>query len=73
MFTKLSSEKISSTECQGLRKEQKLNSDVYQIECRKGNADYYHTTQLKKRRAKRTKAYILFTSNFKVNFIKIQA
>ena len=48
MFTKLSSEKIGSTICQGLWKEQKQNSDAYQTECRKGNADDYHTIECEK-------------------------
>ncbi len=42
---KLSSEKISSTVCQGLWKEQKRNPDVYQTERRKGNADDYHAIE----------------------------
>jgi hypothetical protein len=41
MFTELVAEKISSTVCKGLWKEQKRNSDVYQAECRKGKADDY--------------------------------
>ncbi len=45
MFIKLSSEKISSTFCQGISKEQKQNSNVCQAECRKGNADDYHTIE----------------------------
>ena len=50
MFTKLSSEKISSAVCQGLWKEQKRNSDVHQIECRKGNADDYYAIEKAKRK-----------------------
>ena len=53
MFAKLIAEKISSTVCQGLRKEQKRNSDIYQTECRKGNADNYNA--IEKAKSKRTK------------------
>ncbi len=52
MFAKLIAEKISSTVCQGLRKEQKRNSDIYQTECRKGNADNYNA--IEKAKSKRT-------------------
>jgi hypothetical protein len=52
MYAKLDAEKISSTVCQGLWKEQKRNSDVYQIECRKGNADNYHATEKAKSKRK---------------------
>ncbi len=52
MFAKLRVEKIGSTVCQRLWKEQKRNSDVYQTECRKGNADGYHT--IEKAKSKRT-------------------
>ncbi len=49
----MSSEKISSTVCQGFWKEQKRNSDVYQTEYRKGNANDYHA--MEKRRAREQK------------------
>ncbi len=52
MFTKLDAEEISSTVCQRLWKEQKRNADVYQTECRKGNADGYHA--IEKAKSKRT-------------------
>ncbi len=45
MFAKLIAEKISSTVCQGFWKEQKRNFDVYQTECKKGNADDYHAIE----------------------------
>ncbi len=52
MFAKFGVEKISSTICQRLWKEQKRNSDVYQAECRKGNADDYHAIgKVKRNRA----------------------
>ncbi len=52
MFAKLRLEKIGSAVCQGLRKEQKRNPDVYQTVCRKGNADDYHA--IEKAKSKRT-------------------
>jgi hypothetical protein len=45
IFAELVLEKISSTVYQGLWKEQKRNSDVYQAERRKGNADDYHAIE----------------------------
>ncbi len=46
MFVKFDVEKISATACQALeKKEQNKNSDVYQTECRKGNADDYHAIE----------------------------
>ncbi len=54
MFSKLSSEKISSTVCQGLRKEQKRNSDIYQIECRESKRGSLQGFWKEKARARAT-------------------
>jgi len=51
IFATLVVEKISSTACQGLWKEQKRNFDVYQTECKK-NADDYRA--IEKAKSKRT-------------------
>ncbi|MEE9361163.1 MAG: hypothetical protein V3U92_01030 [Cellulophaga sp.] len=55
-------EKISSRVCQGLWKEQKRNSDDYQAECKKENADDYHAIEkAKSKRTEETKFYFVLT------------
>jgi hypothetical protein len=57
MFAKFGLEKIGSTVCQGILKEQKRNSDIYQTKCRNGNADDYHA--IEKAKSKRTKENVM--------------
>ncbi len=58
MFAKLRVEKISSTVCQGLWKEQKRNSEVYETIRRKENPDDYHA--IEKSKIKRTEVTELY-------------
>jgi len=52
MFAKLVVEKMSSTVCQGIWKEQKRNSDVCKAECRekKRRHDYHAIEKVKSNR-----------------------
>jgi hypothetical protein len=52
MFAKFEAEKISSTEFQGILKEQKQNPEVCKADSKKGSSDYCHASE--KATSKRT-------------------
>ena len=58
IFAKPDAEKISSTVCQGLWKEQKRNPEVYQTECRKGSTD--DCLAIERAKSKRTEVTELY-------------
>ncbi len=53
MFAKFEAEKISSTESQGILKEQKQILRFAKLIAEKGSSDYYHASE--KRRARKQK------------------